>query len=130
MSGIAVIKRIDPVDSNVKDPDNPLRFEQGKIIPNLGEAIQPKSGAQVSFFFVVYPAPGSNEKPGLTLEFLLDGQVIARATPELSQPDAQGRIAYVASAPMETFKAGRYELRAVVTQVGRTVEEHAFFVIE
>src|SRR5262245_3874867 len=130
MSSIAVIKRIDPVDSNVKDPDNPLRFEQGKIIPNLGEAIQPKSGAQVAFFFVVYPVPGSNEKPGLTLEFLLGGQVIARATHELSQPDARGRIAYIASAPMETFKAGRYELRAVVTQGQQAVEEHAFFVVE
>ena len=130
ISGIAVIKRIDPVDSNVKDPDNPLRFEQGKIIPNLGEAIRPKPGEQVSFFFVVYPAPGLNEKPGLTLEFLLDGQVIARAAPELSQPDQQGRIAYVASAPIETFKAGRYELRAVVTQGRQAVEEHAFFVVE
>jgi VWFA-related protein len=130
MSSIAVIKRVDPVDPNVKDPDNPLRFEQGKIIPNLGEGIQPRPGSQVSFFFVVYPAPGLNEKPGLTLEFLLDGLVIARAAPELSQPDPQGRIAYIASAPMETFKAGRYELRAVVTQGRRAVEEHAFFVIE
>ena len=130
MSSVAVIKRIDPVDPNVKDADNPLRFEQGKIIPNLEEAIQPKPGSQVSFFFVVYPAPGVNEKPGLTLEFLLDGQVIARATPELSQPDAQGRIAYIASAPMETFKTGRYELRAAVTQGRQIAEEHAFFVIE
>jgi VWFA-related protein len=130
MSSIAVIKRIDPVDPNVKDPDNPLRFEQGKIIPNLGEAIQQKQGSQVSFFFVVYPAPGLNEKPGLSLEFLLDGQQIARATPELSQPNAQGRIAYIASAPTETFKAGRYELRAVVTHGQQAVEEHAFFVIE
>jgi len=130
MSSVAVIKRVDPVDPDVKDPDNPLRFEQGKIIPNLGEGIQPKPGSQVSFFFVVYPAPGLNEKPGLTLEFLLDGQVIARAAPELSQPDAQGHIAYIASAPMETFKAGRYELRAVVTQGRQAVEEHAFFVVE
>jgi VWFA-related protein len=130
MSSIAVIKRVDPVDPDVKDPDNPLRFEQGKIIPNLGEGIQPKPGSQVSFFFVVYPAPGLSEKPGLTLEFLLDGQVIARAAPELSQPDPQGRIAYIASAPMETFKAGRYELRAVVTQGRQAVEEHAFFVVE
>src|SRR5262249_4657160 len=82
MSSIAVIKRIDPVDLNVKDPDNPLRFEQGKIIPNLGDGIQPRPGSQVSFFFVVYPAPGLNDKPVLTLEFLLDGQVIARAAPE------------------------------------------------
>jgi len=130
MSSIAVIKRVDPVDTNTKDPDNPLRFEQGKIIPNLGEGIQPRPGSQVSFFFVVYPAPGLNEKPGLTLEFLLDGQVIARAAPELSQPDDRGRIAYIASAPTETFKAGRYELRAVVTQGRQAAEEHAFFVIE
>lgn len=130
MSSVSVIKRIDPVDPNVKDPDNPLRFEQGKIIPNLGEAIQPKPGSQVSFFFVVYPAAGASEKPRLTLEFLLDGEVIARATPELSEPDAQGRISYIASAPMETFKTGRYELRAVVTQGQQAVEEHAFFVVE
>ncbi|HEY7180230.1 MAG TPA: hypothetical protein VIC84_02375, partial [Blastocatellia bacterium] len=130
MSSVAVIKRIDQVDPNVKDADNPLRFEQGKIIPNLGEAIQPKPGSQLSFFFVVYTASGVNEKPGLTLEFLLDGQVIARATPELTQPDAQGRIAYIASSPTETFKAGRYELRAVVTQGQQAVEEHAFFVVE
>src|SRR5262245_25561060 len=130
MSSVAVIKRVDPVDPDVKDPDNPLRFEQGKIIPNLGDGIQPRPGSQVSFFFIVYPGPGLNEKPGLTLEFLLGGQVIARATHELSQPDARGRIAYIASAPMETFKAGRYELRAVVTQGQQAVEEHAFFVVE
>jgi VWFA-related protein len=130
MSSVSVIKRVDQVDPNVKEPDNPLRFEQGKIIPNLGEAIPQKPGSQVSFFFVVYPTPGAVEKPGLTLEFLLDGQVIARATPELSQPDAQGRIAYITSAPIETFKTGRYELRAVVTQGRQAVEEHAFFVIE
>jgi VWFA-related protein len=130
MSSVAVIKRIDPVDPNVKDADNPLRFEQGKIIPNLGEAIHPKPGSQVSFFFVVYPAPGAPEKPELTMEFLLDGRVIARATPELTRPDAQGRIAFVASSPVETFKAGRYEIRAVVTQAQQTIEEHAFFVVD
>jgi hypothetical protein len=31
---------------------------------------------------------------------------------------------------METFKAGRYELRAVVTQGQQIVEEHAFFAVE
>src|SRR5262249_51865066 len=105
MSSVAVIKRIDPVDPNVKDPDNPFHFERGKIIPTLEETIQPTPGSQLSFFFAVYPASGVNEKPGLTLEFLLDGQVIARATPELSQPDMQGRIAYTASTPIEKFKA-------------------------
>src|SRR5262245_53194698 len=130
MSSITVIKRIDPVDPNAKDSDNPMRFAEGKIVPNLGEAIRPTPGAQLSFYFVVYPAAGSIEKPGLMLEFLLDGEVIARATPELTSPNAQGRIPYIATAPMEKFKAGRYEIRAVVSQGQKADEEHAFFTIE
>jgi VWFA-related protein len=130
MSSITVIKRIDPVDPNAKDPDNPLRFAEGKIVPNLGEAIRPTPGAQLSFYFVVYPATGAAEKPGLTMDFLLDGEVIARATPELTPPDAQGRIPYIATAPMDKFKTGRYEIRVVVNQGSQAVEEHAFFTIE
>src|SRR5262245_23886621 len=129
MSSVAVIKRVDPVDATVKDPDNPFRFADGKIIPNLGEEILPTAGTKVSFYFIVYPATGSSEKPQLTLEFLLDGEVIAKASPELSQPDAQGRIPYIATVPTETFKGGRYELRAVVQQGQQAVEEHAFFTI-
>ena len=129
MSSVAVIKRVDPVDATVKDPDNPFRFADGKIIPNLGEEILPTPGTKLSFYFIVYPAAGSSEKPQLTLEFLLDGAVIAKASPELSQPDAQGRIPYIATVPTETFKGGRYELRAIVQQGQQAVEEHAFFTI-
>ncbi len=130
MSSITVIKRIDPVDPNAKDTDNPMRFAEGKIVPNLGEAIRPTPGAQLSFYFVVYPAAGSTDKPSLTLDFLLDGEVIARATPELTPPDAQGRIPYIATTPMERFKTGRYEIRAIVSQGRQVDEEHAFFTIE
>jgi VWFA-related protein len=129
MSSVAVIKRVDSVDANVKDPDNPFRFAEGKIIPNLGDTILPTPGSKVSFYFIVYPATGVSEKPRLTLEFLLDGEVIARANPELTPPDEQGRIPYIATVPVETFKSGRYELRAVVQQGQQTVEEHAFFTI-
>jgi VWFA-related protein len=127
MSSVAVIKRIDPVDANVKDPDNPFRFADGKIIPNFGDPILPTPGTKISFYFIAYPAAGAADKPQLTLEFLQDGEVIARATPELSAPDAQGRIPYIATVPIETFKSGRYELRAVIAQGGQQVEEHAFF---
>lgn len=129
LSSVAVIKRVDPVDPNVKDQDNPLRFTEGRIVPNLGDLILPTPGTKISFYFVVYPAGGASEPPRLTLEFLRDGEVIARATPELPAPDAQGRIPYISTVPMETFKAGRYELRAIAQQGTRAVEEHAFFTI-
>jgi VWFA-related protein len=127
MSSVTVIKRIDPVDPNVKDPDNPMRFAKGKIVPYLGEGIQFNPEAQLSFFFVVYPMAGALEKPHLTLEFLRDGEVIARATPELPQPDEQGQIPYITSVPIQTFKAGRYEVRVVVKQGEQSTEEHTFF---
>lgn len=129
LSSVAVIKRVDPVDATVKDPDNPFRFAEGKIIPNLGDTIPPTAGTKVSFYFIVYPAAGAREQPRLTLEFLLDGEVIARANPALTAPDEQGRIPYIATVPVETFKNGRYELRAVVQQGQQAVEEHAFFSI-
>ncbi len=129
MSSVAVIKRVDPVDANVKDPENPFRFSEGKIIPNLGDTILPTPGTKLSFYFVIYPTPGVSEKPQLTLEFMLDGEVIARANPELTQPDEQGRIPYIAAVPVETFKGGRYELRVLAQQGQQAVEEHAFFTI-
>ncbi|MDX2032079.1 MAG: VWA domain-containing protein [Blastocatellia bacterium] len=135
MSSVSVIKRVDAVDAGVKDPDNPFRFADGKIIPNLGDPILPTKDAKISFYFIVYPAAAPNEKPAkppkptLLLEFLLDGEVIARATPDLPGPDARGRIPYIATVPMETFKGGRYEVRAVVQQGAQSAEEHAFFTI-
>lgn len=130
MSSLTVIKRIDPVDAGVQDPDNPFRFAQGKIIPNLGDAIRLDAGANISFYFVVYPAANAAEKPSLTLEFLLDGEVIAKADQELPKPDENGRIPFIASAPATTFKGGRYEARAIVQQGERRTEEHAFFTLE
>lgn len=129
MSSIVVIKRTNPPDPNIKDSESPLLFSAGRIIPNLGDPILPAPGTKVSLYFVVYPARDVSDKPKLTLEFLLDGEVLARATPELSEPDAQGRISYIATVPMETFKAGRYEVRAVIQQNQQAVEEHAFFTI-
>jgi VWFA-related protein len=129
MSSVTVIKRIDPVDAGVKDPDNPFRFAEGKIIPNLGDAIRREPGANLSFYFVVYPAEGFTERPSLTLEFLLDGEVIAKASPALTATDENGRIPYIATAPASTFKDGRYEVRAIVQQGDQRAEEHAFFTL-
>lgn len=127
MSSIAVVKRVNPVDASNKESASPLQLSEGRIIPNLGDTIFPTTGAQLSFYFVVYPGAGVSEKPHLTLEFLQDGEVIARATPELGNADAKGRIPYITALPMEQFKGGMYEVRAVIRQGQSAVEEHAFF---
>ena len=130
MSSVSVIKRIDPIDQTASADDNPFRFQTGKIIPNLGEAIKPSSGSELGVFTVVYPVKGSTEKPILILEVLQDGVSIARGQLELPVQDAQGKIPYIAKVPLETFKAeGNYEIRVIARQGQRAVEEHAFFTI-
>src|SRR5262249_61219629 len=59
MSSVVVIKRTNPPDANAKESDSPLLFSAGRIIPNLGDVILPTPGAQVSFYFVVYPTASS-----------------------------------------------------------------------
>ncbi len=129
MSSIAVVKRVNPVDVTNKDSVSPLQLSEGRILPNLGDTIFPAPGTQLSFYFVVYPQASATDKPRLTMEFLQDGEVIARAMPELSTPDATGRIPYIATLPMEKFKGGTYEVRAVIQQGTQAVEEHAFFIV-
>ncbi|MGH9840561.1 MAG: hypothetical protein ACREEM_17425 [Blastocatellia bacterium] len=134
ISSLTVIKRIDPIASDTVsgsyDSENPFRFQGGKVVPNLGDAITPAPGAEIAIYFVVYPAAGAPEKPQLTIEFLQDGATLARAQPELGAPDGQGHIPYIAKLPADNFKPGRYEIRVVVRQGQQAAEEHTFFTIE
>ena len=130
MSSISVIKRIDPIDQKAAPDDNPFRFQTGKIIPNLGEAIKPASGGELGVFTVIYPSKIIREKPSLILEILQDGLSIARGQIELPAVDAQGKIPYIAKVPLDTFKTeGSYEIRVIARQGQQAVEEHTFFTI-
>jgi hypothetical protein len=126
MSSLAVIRRIDPLNPGDVDVSNPLQFEKMRITPNLAEPISRKPRAELALYLVIYPAAGAASKPQLAVQFRKDGQVVAQAMPDLPQPDAQGRIAYVGRLPAETFPPGNYEIRAVVRQGATVVEEFGF----
>lgn len=128
MSSLTLIRRVEPaVAAGV--PEDPFHFEQGRVIPTLFEGITRSPVSGVSFYFVVYPSKEIAEKPQLVLEFFQEGQLVAKAAPELPPADEQGRIRYIASSASENFRPGQYEVRAVVRQGTSACEEHAFFAI-
>lgn len=130
MSSLLVIRQADAVAATSwSDADNPLRYENVRIVPNLGEPISKEPNAALSLFAVIYPDDNNSEKPELNVLFLRDGQVIARGTPALPAPDAGGRIPYVANVPLSTFQAGQYEVVAVVQQGQSATQERTFFTI-
>lgn len=126
MSSVAVIRRADALEPANVDPTNPLHYENMRITPNLGEPIPRTPGSELSLYLVIYPVAGLAQKPLLSVQFKKEGKVVAQGMPELPQPDAHGRIAYVGRLPAETFPPGDYEIRAVVRQGASTVEEFAF----
>jgi hypothetical protein len=125
MSSLSLVKRTEPVAAGALESDDPFRFGTTRIIPHVGEP-DVASGDAVSLFLVAYP-PRTGSRTDLALEFVHDGAVVARSEAVLPDPDAQGRIPYVATVPGTRFTAGRYEVRAEVRQDGQTAQESAFF---
>lgn len=129
MSSVSVIRRVQPATPGDHDSDDPLRFQGGIIVPSLGDTIQRGTGSGVSLYFVVYPSAALAEKPQLTLEYYRDGQLVARATPDLPAPDDKGRISYIATSSADSFAPGQYDVHAVVQQGVSAAEGNALFTI-
>jgi VWFA-related protein len=133
MSGLSVIRRIDPINNEERDDietDNPFIVKSGKIVPDLIGSIRKGSGGDLSLFLVVYPSNKSTEPPKLTFQLMRDGKVVGQSTLELPDANEKGEIPYVATVPIEDLDPGRYEVRAVVLQGESSVSEHGFFTIE
>jgi VWFA-related protein len=103
------------------DPQDPLTFQGGKITPSLDTHLRGVKGAVMSVYFVVYPDPAIAEKPKVVIQYLQGGQLLAGAPMDLGAADKEGHYPYVASAPIENFPAGEYEVK-VIAQQGSTMK--------
>jgi hypothetical protein len=112
LSSVVIVRRIEPAGSQVDaDTPDPLQFQEGRVVPEIGARLPP--GAQPSVFFVVYPDGARDEKPRIGVRFLLDGKVIASRTVDLPPPDPSGAIPMTVGA---IAQAGNYELRVTALQ--------------
>ncbi len=134
LSSVSIVRRVEAVkagalDLNVED-ENPFEFRGGKVTPTLNSTLPGGKGASLSIYFVVYPDSKNAEKPQLTIEFLKDGQIVGKGSPQLPQPDAKGRIPYLATSSAESMPAGLYQVRARVKQGTAEAEETTTFSVE
>jgi len=77
----------------------------------------------------VYPDQSNKVKPELLLQFNRDGQPLGGGAAPLGEPDAHGRIQYVATAPIAKLDPGNYQLRFVVKQGTESTEESITFTL-
>jgi VWFA-related protein len=151
LSSVSLIRRVDPVlpDTGVDtggeiagnratagdevgnptktEPLDPFVCNLGKVAPTLTDVVDPQTAGSVSHYFVIYPASQSDAKPELHLQYLRDGEVVAQSKPDLPEPRANGSIAYIATAPANSFPVGQYLVNVVLKQGDAGVVERAFF---
>lgn len=126
LSSLIVVKRTEELEKD-DDRDDPLRFQDLKVVPNTGEPILKVDGNKLVLYMVVYPDPDLKYEPKVGLEFSQSGQVIGATQPALPDRDERGRIPFFITFPLDYFKAGDFKVRAVVQQGVTFNEASALF---
>jgi hypothetical protein len=118
-SSLMFVRRAEKVAAG-RGQGGPLQYQDVLMYPDLGQQIGREAGRPLAFFLSAWPAPG---RPGVDarVEVLRSGRPVASARPFGLRPDADGRIGFASSFPVDTLAPGTYELRVTLTD-GRDAE--------
>ncbi|MGH9339827.1 MAG: VWA domain-containing protein [Acidobacteriota bacterium] len=127
VSDLVIIDRVDPISDQARERDNPLRYQDRKIAPNMGAPLIKGPNAQLGLYCVVYPSSDIKDQPKLGVLFFRNGQPLFKGEPALPQPDEDGKMQVVLNLPLTSFQPGNYEIVAVVQQGETAVERKTSF---
>jgi hypothetical protein len=130
MSSVSIIRSTKAKDAGTQ-ADNPMLMSGKVVLPMLNPVLKKSDIDALSFYLTLYPDKKNTEKPTLVMVFSKDGQVLGKANaPQLGEPDAQGRIQYVANAPAAALPPGNWEIHFVAQQGKETADESVTFSLE
>jgi VWFA-related protein len=128
MSSVAMIRDMKPKGEITAD--DPLLMVNQVVSPMINPTVKKADTKGLPFYLVIYPNKASSDKPTLEMEFSKDGQVLGSGSPPLGNPDAQGRIQYVATAPLAQLTPGNYQIRFIAKQGSQMSDESVTFTLE
>lgn len=129
ISSVTLIRSTRAKDAGTK-PEDPMLMADKVITPVVNATLKKADGQSIPFYVTVYPDRKSTEKPTLRMEFSKDGTPLGAGSAPLGDADAQGRIQYVANAPMSSLTPGNYQVRFVAKQGAEEADETVTFTIE
>lgn len=129
LSSVAVLKRAERLTPEEQKRDQPLRFGELLVYPNLGERIDHATTKQLAYFFTAWPAKGATKPLQMKLEVLQNNRWLGATSGELPAPDQSGQIKYAGSFGIDKFPAGVFELKITVGDGQNTVTRSTTFVI-
>ncbi len=129
LSSVAVVRNMKPAASG-SNPDDPMLLRGQLITPYVDPTVKKSDADGLPFYVVIYADKSNSEKPVLTMEFSKDGQVLGNVSADPGAPDAQGRIPYIATAPLKSFEPGNYQVRFIAKQGSAGAAETVTFTLE
>jgi VWFA-related protein len=114
LSSVAVLKRAERLSAAEQQRDQPLRFGELLVYPNLGEQIDRNTTKQLAYFFTAWPGKGATKPMQMTLEILQNNKPVGTTSGELPPADERGQIKYAGSFAIDKLQPGKYELRITV----------------
>jgi VWFA-related protein len=129
ISSIAPVRNMKPAEAT-ENPNDPLLMAHQVVTPYVDPTVKKSEASGLPFYVVVYANKANSDKPALVMEFSKDGQVLGKVPAELGAADAQGRIQYVATAPLASFEPGNYQVRFLAKQGNEGAAETVSFTLE
>jgi len=128
LSSVSIVRSTKEKEQSTS-ADDPMLIGSKIISPTLSPVIK-KADGTVSFYMVIYPDKKVVAAPQLAMEFSKDGQVLGSGSPQLSEPDKDGRIRYVATVPLTSLPPGEFRIRFLVKQGPEAAEEPVTFTLQ
>jgi VWFA-related protein len=129
LSPIVLVKHVDTITNDNEDPLEPMRYEKGKITPNLAGVVPPGT-KDVSLFFILHPDPRSKEPATLEMEASRNGHAGRRTPLPLTLNDAKETVPYLATFKGASLAPGNYEVKAMMSQGGKTAVQQIAFNVQ
>ncbi|MGC2621446.1 MAG: VWA domain-containing protein [Acidobacteriaceae bacterium] len=128
LSDIAVVREVEPIHEETASFE-PMRYMNGRVIPDLSPELA-EGSKSLSVFFLVHPMPPSAGQPELSLQIFRNNEPVGTMPLELSKSDGLGAIPYLGNISGHVFPSGNYKVEATLKQGGQTATTSTTFSVE
>jgi hypothetical protein len=129
VSDITLVQSIEPVEED-NQTFEPMRYRDGRVVPNLATEL-PEDTRSLSLFFLLHPLAGSQSQPALRMQIFRNSHLLAEMPMDPRKVSGTGAaIPYLATIHGQVFPPGEYQIKALLSQDGRTASSSASFSVE
>jgi hypothetical protein len=128
LSDVVLVRKMDTFDEDA-DPLEPLRYESGKVTPNLSGTV-PHEAKSVSLFLILHPDPNATDTPTLEMQVIRNGKAGRRTPLPLRMTAKDSAVPYLATFQTKALAPGDYKVKATVNQGGDSAEQEIAFTVE